>query len=203
MAGHKWAIYIIRNSLIKTYVSNYKAMSSSSSKKPPAFSQSKTYEDWLKLFGIWHMYTELQKKCQVPALILSLEGEGQDAVLEIPENDISSENDVNVIINRLNRLCKKDSTVTKYQALEAFEVFRWSCDMSIQSFLNDFEKRLYQTKSYSAKMSEAILGYRLLKSANLSNEHKQLIKATLPELQYDSMKDQLKKIFSYSSWHTH
>ena len=70
------------------------------------------------------MYTELQKKCQVPALILSLEGEGQDAVLEIPENDISSENDVNVIINRLNRLCKKDSTVTKYQALEAFEIFR-------------------------------------------------------------------------------
>ena len=49
------------------------------------------------------MYTELRKKCQVPALILSLEGEGQEAVLEIPENDISSENDVNVIINRLNR----------------------------------------------------------------------------------------------------
>ena len=70
------------------------------------------------------MYTELRKKCQVPALILSLEGEGQEAVLEIPENDISSENDVNVIINRLNRLCKKYSTVTKYQALEAFEIFR-------------------------------------------------------------------------------
>ena len=70
------------------------------------------------------MYTELRKKCQVSALILSLEGEGQEAVLEIPENDISSENDVNVIINRLNRLCKKDSTVTKYQALEAFEIFR-------------------------------------------------------------------------------
>ena len=50
-------------------------------------------------------------------------------------------------------------------------------------------------------MSEDILAYRLLKSANLPNEHKQLIKATLPELQYDSMKDQLKKIFSNSSQH--
>ena len=52
-------------------------------------------------------------------------------------------------------------------------------------------------------MSEDILAYRLLKSANLSNEQKQkqIIKATLPELQYDSMKDQLKKTFNDSSWH--
>ena len=50
-------------------------------------------------------------------------------------------------------------------------------------------------------MSEDILAYRLLKSANLSNEHEQLIKATLPELQYDSLKDQLKKTFSDLSWH--
>ena len=116
-------------------------MSSSNSKTPPALSQSKTYEDWLKLFKIWHMYTELPKKCQGPALVLYLDGEAQEAVLEIPENDIASENGVDVIINRRNRLYKKDSTVKKYQALEAFETFRGQCDMPIQSFLHEFEKR--------------------------------------------------------------
>ena len=50
-------------------------------------------------------------------------------------------------------------------------------------------------------MSEDALAYRLLKSANLSNHYEQLIKATLPELQYDLMKDQLKKTFSDSSRH--
>ena len=50
-------------------------------------------------------------------------------------------------------------------------------------------------------MSEDIPAYRLVKSVNLSNERVQLIKATLPELQYDSMKDQLKKTFSDSSRH--
>ena len=72
--------------------------------------------------------------------------------------------------------------------------------MSIKSF-NEFEKRLYKTKSCGTEMSEDILAHRLLKSANLSNEDKQLIKAILPELQYESMKDQLKKTFSDSSWH--
>ena len=44
--------------------------------------------------------------------------------MEIPENNIASEKGVDVILNHLNRSYKKDSTVTKYQALEAFETFR-------------------------------------------------------------------------------
>ena len=44
-----------------------------------------------------------------------------------------------------------------------------------------------------------ILAYRLLKSVKLSSEHKQLIKAALPELWCNSMRDQLKTTFSYSS----
>ena len=50
-------------------------------------------------------------------------------------------------------------------------------------------------------MSEDVYAYRLLKSANLSNHHEQLVKATVPQLQYDFMKDQLKTSFSDSSRH--
>ena len=61
---------------------------------------------------------------QGSALMLSLEGEALDAVLEIDESDISKENGVDFIIERLNRLFKKDSTVIKYQTLEAFMRFK-------------------------------------------------------------------------------
>ena len=56
--------------------------------------------------------------------MLSLEDEALDAVLEIDESDISKENGVDFIIERLNRLFKKDSTVIKYQTLEAFMRFK-------------------------------------------------------------------------------
>ena len=46
--------------------------------------------------------------------MLSLEDETSDAALEIDEFDISKENGVDFIIECLNRLLKKDSTVTKY-----------------------------------------------------------------------------------------
>lgn len=84
-------------------------------------------------------------------------------------------------IHRLDRLFKKDSTVTKYQALETFEMFNCPSDMSVQSFLNQFEKRLFKTKSYNSVMSEDVLAYKLLKSANFLNQQKQLSKTMLPE----------------------
>ena len=82
------------------------------------------------------------------------EGEAQDAALELPEDEIAQENSVDAILHRLDRLFKKDSTITKYQALEAFEMFKRPSDMSIQSFLNEFEKILFKTKSYCSVMSE-------------------------------------------------
>ena len=82
------------------------------------------------------------------------------------------------------------STITQYQGLEAFETIRRPENTSIQAFLNEFHKRSCTTKSY-----------RLLKSANLSNNREELIKAIIPKLKYDSMKDQLKKTFSDSSNH--
>ena len=40
----------------------------------------------------------------------------------------------------MNRLFKKDSTVTKYQALEAFMTFKRLTNMSIQAYLNEFDE---------------------------------------------------------------
>ena len=53
--------------------------------------------------------------------MLSLEDEALDAVLEIDESNISKENGVDFITERLNRLFKNDSTVTKYQAFQIFK----------------------------------------------------------------------------------
>ena len=71
--------------------------------------------------------------------------------------------------------------------------------MSIHAYLNEFNKRLFKTKSYGTVMSDDILAYRLLKSTNLSSYHEELVKATILDLQYNIMKDQLKKTFSDAS----
>ena len=46
---------------------------------------------------------------------------------------------------------------------------------------------------------EGVLAYRLLNSANLTNEQKQLVKSTVSKIEYQIMKDQLKKVFTSTS----
>lgn len=105
------------------------------------------------------------------------------------------------MISWLNRLFKKDSTITKCQALETFMTFRGPSSMFILAFLNEFEKQLLKSKSYSSTMSDDVLVHWLLKSSNFSNfsnYHEDLIKATITEIQVDIMKDQLKKTFIHA-----
>ena len=82
---------------------------------------------------ICRKFSDLPANRQGPTLVLSIEDEPLDAVLDIDESDISKENGVDFIIDRLNRLFMKDSTVTKYQALEAFITFKRPSNMSIQA----------------------------------------------------------------------
>ena len=115
-----------------------------------------------------------------------------DAVLKIDEAEITGENGADAIIIRLNHLFKTDSTITKYQAFESLMTFKRPSAVSIQAFLNEFDKCLFKTKTFGTTMSGDILACQLLKSGNLST-HEELTKATIPDLQYNIMKDQSKK----------
>jgi len=121
-------------------------MASKNSKTPPSLKQCKSYDDWTKMINMWRVFTDLPKEKQGPALFLSLEGEAQDAVLELDEKEIIKDTGVETIIKRLDRLFKKDSVITKYLALEKFESFKRPPDMSIQTFLNEFKKTFIQNQ---------------------------------------------------------
>ena len=117
-------------------------------KSPPSLSNSKSYSDWLKLIEVWRKFTSLEPEKQGPAIVLSFEGEAQDAILELNTNDITDKDGVNKIIERLNRLYKKDELTEKYNALESFETYKRNSNTSIRNFLTELEKRYNKTNSH-------------------------------------------------------
>ena len=100
------------------------ATAMSYNKAPPLLSQCKNYEDWKKLMTIWKELTSLDKKKQGPALVLALDGEAQEAALELSSADISSEEGVTKIIERLDRIYAKDKLTEKFDAIEKFESYK-------------------------------------------------------------------------------
>ena len=95
----------------------------------------------------------------------------------------------------MDSIYKKDELLKKYEALEAFETYKCSSNTSMKEFLNEFTRRYNKTKSFGSEMSDDILAYRLLTSANLPQQKEQPAKATISDLKFDAMKDKLKKIF--------
>ena len=77
-------------------------------KSPPLLLKSKTYDDWINLLSIWLKFTSLESEKQGPVIVLTLEGEAQDAVLELHTDVISGKDGVSKILERLDKIYKKD-----------------------------------------------------------------------------------------------
>ena len=174
-------------------------MASANQKAPPTFEKGNDYAKWIKKLKIWQKLTTLEAAKQGPAVLFALFEEAQDAVLELDEEKIACNTGVGNIIECLDKLYVKDKTQTAFDALEAFEGYKRPTELSISEYCNEFEKRYNKTKSYGTTMSDDVLAYRLLKSANLPESQQQLAKATITELKYENMKTQLKKIHGCKS----
>ena len=66
--------------------------------------------------------------------------------------------------------------------------------MNMKEFFNKFEPLYNKLKVYQMELPDGDLSYRVLKSANLSEENEKLARA-ITTLTYKSMTEQLKKIF--------
>ena len=72
---------------------------------------------------------------------------------ELSDEVISGENRVDAIINRLDRIYKKDETLENYMVLENFETSKRQENIKISDYLNKFEQLYNKTKSYRTQMS--------------------------------------------------
>ena len=170
-------------------------MAASSSKIPPLLSKSPVYTDWKKKIHIWSSFTSLEKEKQGAAVLLTLEGAAEEAALELDVSVINSNDGLKSIIQQLDKLYLKDKTLEKFQALEAFDSYQRKPETSIHEHIHNFDKLYFKLKSHGTTISEDLLAYKLLKSANLSPADEKLAKGTTNELTLVSMKSQLKKIF--------
>ena len=172
-----------------------------SEKTPPAFNaQCDDYAKWKKKFKLWQGVTEVLKKRQGGLVVLRLDDDTQDAVLELmTSDDIKEDGGIDVLIGHLDTMFQNDPSFTAYEVYEDFEKYKRPSGLPMAQYLSEFQKRLSRVKANKTTMSEDILAYRLLKSANLTETEEQLVKVTIEKMEYDTMVKQLKKAFSSGS----
>ena len=174
-------------------------MASRSTRDPPLLAKSATYKDWRKKVEIWARNAKTEDKPRLGgAVLMTLEGSAEEAVLELKSDVICSDVGLTEVLARLDQLYLKDDTLEKFQAFEAFDSYKRQSDVSIHQHIHDFDKLYHKLQTHGTTISEDLLAYKLLKSANLSKQDEKLAKGTVSELKLSGMKNQLKKIFADS-----
>ena len=174
-------------------------MASRDFKAPPPMRQDLPYSEWKHEIKVWKAFTSLEKSNLGPALFLSLSGSARDAAREVSIEILNSDTGLDALIEKLDELFLKDENNAAFEAYDAFERYERPSGMSVFEYINTFERLYQKAKHYKLELPDGVLAYRLIRSANLSDAHQQLARATLPSLTYANMQTQLKKIFTDSS----
>ena len=106
---------------------------------------------------------------------------------------------VNNLIAELDKMYLEDESSKAHETYESFEKLVWPSGMNMSDYFIKFEQLYFNAKSFDMEILEGVLAYRLLNSSNLTNEQKQLVKSTVSKIDYQIMKDQLKKVFTSTS----
>ena len=92
-----------------------------------------------------------------------------------------------------NRTCINDYVAENLNAMHTARK-AFIKQETMQNFIIQFLLKVNKVKSYGTVLSEGVLGYTLLNSANLSEDKRDMVKATYSELNFNNVKAQLEKI---------
>lgn len=168
-------------------VSNYKI--------PPKYDEARPYECWKNEVNIWTRVTELNKKKQALAVALGLEGRARESAMEIPAENLDSEDGMAVLLAKLDGVFLKEEKDRAYETYSHFDGIKKDSSISMTDYIIDFEQRYNRMKRYNMTLPDAVLAFKLLDTACLDEKNRQLALTACTELTFSSMKPGLKRIF--------
>ena len=174
-------------------------MASFTDKIPPPFDKKvDNYQKWKKKLNLWQGITEVEDTKQGAFIILALDEDTQDKILElVTEDEIESTDGANKVLENLDLLVEEEeeeSLAAYFSYLDLANYYRPE-HLSVDEYCFQFHKKLLKAHTYGTTLADSVLGYKLLKCANLTNFEEKIIKATIKDITYKSVAAQLKKVF--------
>ncbi|XP_059903072.1 transcription factor Sp2-like [Gadus macrocephalus] len=160
---------------------------------PPVFDEKK-YDSWRNEVEIWTHMTDLEKTKQALAVTLSLNGRARDTALEIPAEDLKKEDGVSTLLKELDSVYLKEENDRAYDAYTDFDRIYREDGNSMADYIVDFEQRYNRIRKFDMILSDALLAFKLLDTAGLDTNDKQLALTACTTLTFASMKSTLKRM---------
>ena len=162
-------------------------------KTPPTWETDMPYDAWKNEVDIWKRLTDLPAKKLGLAVALSLSGRRREVAMEVGGETLESENGLKDLLEKL------DSIFGKEQLTNLTRCTLLMYSVSVIEHIADFERAYTKMKRFKMELPDSILACKLLHSCNLTSNERQLVLSASNELNFDTMKKSLRRIFSVSS----
>ena len=173
------------------------ASNSNCGRNPPIWSENLSFEDWRNEVDLWLVVTELAKEKQAPQLILySLSGQKREVAKELNLQQLGSNNGVNLLMDKLKENFGKDSTDSSFEAYVQFEKLKRPKEQKITEYIICFENAYQKIARLDMKLPDSVRACKLLHSANLERNKRQMALTTCKDLTIVDMKNALRRLFS-------
>ena len=141
-------------------------------KTPPAFQEDNMdYEQWKKDLLLWTEFTDISRTKMAIAVHLSLTGRARKATSELSMDELKSEDGIDNLLKKLDRVFMQDENCRCFDNYLAFENYRRAEGDSIDQYLSEFDRRHYKLKECGVQLPDAVVACRLINSCNLSEVH--------------------------------
>ena len=164
------------------------------------------YVNFRKEVLLWDSITNIAAEKRAGTLVLKLPQKAKSVLLDMDTTELAAGvtrtvNGENVHISGVKRLLEvldeiylEDVHKEKFKAYRDFRNHKRIAKQPVNDFLLDYDKKIRRLEEHQIKLPEEVLAFEVLDSCNLTSEQESLANATVQDLTYKSMKDQIKKI---------
>ena len=160
---------------------------------PPELIPEK-YMSWKKEMKFWEIATPTKVEVRAPTVFLGLTGKAREAILEMDPDSLKKADGMTLLYEKLDSLFLVDQNQAALQLYAKFEKYLRPVNASMFDFQIEFDRMVEQLKEYKISLPDAVLAYRALKSANISEENEKIIMATVKDLNVKDMMSQIRKV---------
>ena len=166
--------------------------------KVPSMREDLLYCDWKKEIEVWKFTNDnlgCSKEVQAGTLFESLTGQARSTVLSsLKVSEITSANGVVNILKTLDEFFLGNEVKNAFEAHDELVKFKRKPHTPFKEFLVEFQLKVNKVRLSGTELSDGVLGYILLKCANLSSNQENMVRATCATLDFKTVKAQLEKI---------
>ena len=162
----------------------------------PVLDDETLFDDYKVEVNRWDFVTNYHKTKKATILCMHLKGKAKRATLDIEQSNLRKPDGVKFLLNYLESVFHPDADSKRFQIYQRMRDLNRSPGKSVYDFILEYEALYQKFKKEKMEVDHTTAAFDLLESCNLEKQHRDLVRATLPnDISYDSMKATLLKIF--------